>query len=77
MIETLTNLLLLKRTGDDQLKLGIQPWVFELYQIPSDDDPGLTLTYFTASSNLVLYAKKLKQWILLEIIVVYDIKVGK
>ena len=32
----------------------------------SNDDPGLTLTYFTARSNLVpyaLYGKKVKQWI--------------
>ena len=56
MIKTLKNLLLLNRTGDEQLQLGIQHWVLELYQIPSNDDPGLTLTYFTASSNLVLYA---------------------
>ena len=38
------------------LKLGMQHWVLEYYQICSNDDPGLTLTYFTARSNLVPYA---------------------
>ena len=38
------------------LKLGMQHRVFEYYQIYSNDDPGLTLTYFTARSNLVPYA---------------------
>ena len=38
------------------LKLGMQHQVLEYYQIYSNDDPGLTLTYFTARSNLVPYA---------------------
>ena len=38
------------------LKLGMQHWVLEYYQIYSNDDPGLTLTYFTARSNFDLYA---------------------
>ena len=38
------------------LKLGMQHWVLKYYPIPSNDDPGLTLTYFTALSNLVPYA---------------------
>ena len=38
------------------LKLGMQHWVLEYYQICSNDDPGLTLTYFMARSNLVPYA---------------------
>ena len=37
------------------LKLGMLHWVFEYYQVCSNDDPGLTLTYFTARSNLVPY----------------------
>ena len=37
--------------------------VLEYYQVCSNDDPGLTLTYFTARPNLVLYGKKVKQWI--------------
>ena len=37
------------------LKLGMQHQVLEYYQVCSNDDPGLTLTYFTAKSNLVPY----------------------
>ena len=53
------------------LKLGMQRRVLEYYQFCSNDDPGLTLTYFTARSNLVPYAfiweKKVKQWIFSEL----------
>ena len=35
------------------LKLGMLHWVLEFYQVCSNDDPGLTLTYFRARSNLV------------------------
>ena len=38
------------------LKLGMQHRVLEYYQVCSIDDPGLTLTYFMARSNLVPYA---------------------
>ena len=38
------------------LKLGMQHWVLKYYQVYSNDDPGLTLTYFTARSDLVPYA---------------------
>ena len=38
------------------LKLGMQHWVLEYNQFYSNDDPGVTLTYFTARSNVVLYA---------------------
>ena len=38
------------------LKLGMQHWVLEYYQVCSNDDPELTLTYYTARSNLVPYA---------------------
>ena len=38
------------------LKLGMQHRVLEYYQGYSNDDPGLTLTYFTARANLILYA---------------------
>ena len=37
------------------LKVGMQHWALEYFQICSNDDPGLTLTYFTARSNLVPY----------------------
>ena len=48
------------------LKLGMRHRVLEYYQVCSNDDLGLTLTYFTAGSNLVPYAfvwTKVKQWI--------------
>ena len=60
------------------LKVGIQHWVLEYYQIYSNDDPGLTLTYFTARSDLVPYAfvlEKGKTMDFSETILVYDIKV--
>ena len=38
------------------LNLGMQHRVLEDYQVCSNDDPGLSLTYFTARSNLVPYA---------------------
>ena len=59
------------------LKDCMQHWVFEQYQICSNDDPGLTLTYFTARSNLVPYVfvwEKVKTISFSETIVVYDIK---
>ena len=61
------------------LKLGMQHRVLEYYQVCSTDDPGLTLTYFTARSNLVPYAfvwEKGKKMDISETIVVYDVKVG-
>ena len=38
------------------LNVGMQHWVLKHYQISSNDDPELTLTYFMARSNLVPYA---------------------
>ena len=38
------------------LKVGMQHRVFKYYQVCSNDDLGLILTYFTARSNLVPYA---------------------
>ena len=38
------------------LKAGMQHRVLQYCQVYSNDDPGLTLTYFTARSNLVPYA---------------------
>ena len=35
------------------LKFSMLHWVCKYYQIYSSDDPGLTLTYFTARSNLI------------------------
>ena len=62
------------------LKLGMQHWVLEYYQVCSNDDPELTLTYFMARSNLVLYAfvwDKGKTMDFLKTTVVYDVKVGR
>ena len=61
------------------LKLGMQHWVLEYYHVCSNDDPVLTLTYFTARSNLVPYAfvwKKGKTMDFSETIVVYDLKLA-
>ena len=38
------------------LNVGMQLRLRKYCQICSNDDPGLTLTYFTARSNLVPYA---------------------
>ena len=53
--------------------------MLEYYQICSNDDPKLTLTYFTARSNLVPYAfvwEKGKTMDFSETIVVYDLKLA-
>ena len=62
---------------------GWWPWKFvcsiKCYQICSNDDTGLTLTYFTTRSNLVPCAfvwEKVKTMDFSETIVVYDIKGG-
>ena len=62
------------------LKLGMQHRVLEYYPVCSNDDPGLTMTYFTARSNLVPYAFVLEKGQTMdfsETIVVYDIKIGR
>ena len=61
------------------LKLDMQHWVHEYYQVCSNDDPALTLTYFMARSNLVPYAfvwEKGKSMDFSETIVVYDLKLA-
>ena len=60
------------------LKHGMQHRVHEYYQVCSNDDPGLPLTYITARSNLVPYAfvwENGKTMDFSDSIVVYDIKV--
>ena len=52
MVQTLQNLLL---RNQKTLELGMQHLVLKYCQVCSNDDPGLTLTYFTRS-NLVPYA---------------------
>ena len=37
------------------LKLAMQHQGLKLYEVYINDDPGLTLTYFTARSNWVAY----------------------
>ena len=62
------------------LKLGMQYWVLEYYQDYSNDDPGLTLSYFTARSSLVSYAFVLGKGETMdfsETIIVSDVKVGR
>ena len=59
------------------LKLGMQHLVLKYNQIYSNDDPVLTLIYFTARSNLVPYAfvwEQVKTMDFSETIVVYDVK---
>ena len=54
--------------------------VLKYYQVCSNDDPGLTLTYLMARSNLVPYAfvwEKGKTMHVLETIVVYDLKLAR
>ena len=62
------------------LKVGMQHRVLKYYQVCSNDNPGFTVTYFTAKSNLVPYAfvwEKGKIMDFSETVVVYDIKVGR
>ena len=61
------------------LKLGRQHRVVEYYQVCSNDDPGLTMTYFTTRSSLVPYAfvwEKGKTMDFSEPIVVCDLKLA-
>ena len=62
------------------LKVCMQHRVLKYYHVCSNDDPGLTLTYFMARSNMVPYAyvrEKVKTMDFSETIVVYDIKIGR
>ena len=62
------------------LKVGMHHQLLEYYQVCSNDDAGLTLTYFMARSNLVPYAfvwEKGKVMDFSETIVVCDIEVGR
>ena len=61
----------------------MQHRVLEYYHVCSSDAPGLTLTYFTARTNLVpllpydFVWEKIKTTDFSETIVVYDIEVGR
>ena len=59
------------------LKFGMQHRVLEYYQVCSNYDPGMTLIYFTARSNLVPFAfvwEKGKTMDFSETIDAYDLK---
>ena len=61
------------------LNLGMHYRVLEYYQVCSNDNPGLTWTYFTARSNFVPYAfvwEKGKTVDFSETIVVYELKLA-
>ena len=61
------------------LRLGMQQRVLDYYQVCSNNDAGLTLTYFTARSNLIPYAfiwEKRKTMGFSETIVVNDLKLA-
>ena len=61
------------------LKVDMQHRVLKYYLVCSNEDAELTLTYFTARSNLVPYAfvwEKGKTMDFSESIVVYDLKLA-
>ena len=62
------------------LKLGMQHWKIKLYKVCINGDPGLTLTYFTARSNLGIQAflwEKMKTVDFSETIAACQLKVGR
>ena len=65
---------------DDDLETWYEALGARVLPILFNDDPGLTLIYFTARSNLFPYAfvwEKGKPMDISETVVVYDIKVGR
>ena len=77
MVKTLQNLL--RNQKADDLEICMQHRVLQCYQVCSNDDPGLTLTFFTARSNLALYAfvcEKGKTMDFSETTVAYDLKLA-
>ena len=82
MVKTLKNLFLRNQKAYDlatwYVALGAR--VLSYFQVCSNDDPRLTLTYFTTRSNLVPYAfvwEKGKTMDFSETIVVYYVEVGR
>ena len=78
--KNLKNLLLRCFVRSMTLKVGMPHRVLEYYQSFSNDDPGLTLTYFTIRSKFFLYAfvwEKGKTMNFSKTSVVYNIKVGR
>ena len=79
MVKTLKNLLLWNQKANDLESLYAASGT-QVLPSWSNDDPELTLTYFTARSNLIPYAfvwEKGKIMDFSETIVVYDFKVGR
>ena len=79
MVKTLKNLLLRNQKADDLEICYAASRVLEYYQICSNDDSGLTLTYFMGRSYLVPYAfvwEKGKTMDFSETIVIYDLKIA-
>ena len=79
MVKTLKNLLLRNQKADDLDTWYAASGTFKYYQVCSNNDPGLTLTYFTTRSNLVPYAfiwEKGKTMDFSETIVAYDLKLA-
>ena len=56
MVKTLKTIFFFGTKQLMTLKVGIQHRVLEYYQVYSNNDPGLTLTYLMARSNLIPYA---------------------
>ena len=62
------------------LKLGMQYRELKFYKVYINNNPGLTLTYFTARSNLVTWVflwEKVKTVNFPETIEACDLKVGR
>ena len=79
MVKTLKKVFFSGTKRPMTLNHGMHHWVLEYYQICSTDDPGSTLTYFTARSNLDPYAfvwEKRKTMDFSETIAVYDLKLA-
>ena len=79
MVKNITDIFLWNRNADD-LETWYTALSIRVLQVCSNDAPGLTLTYFTASSNLVSSAfvwEKVKTMDFSETIVVYDINIGR
>ena len=81
MIKALKNIIFSGTKKPMIMKIGMQHWVLEYYQVKSNGVPGMTLTCFMPRSKwslMLLYGKKVKQWIFFsETVVVYYIKVGR
>ena len=59
------------------MKLGMWHWGLQPIIVCSNDDPGVTLTYFMARSNLVTLWEKVKTVDFSETIAASDLKVGR